>query len=133
MKSTASLVVFAIIIAFSAGSAVAESNPLLTVFEGIEIGMKGSEVIGAWRGYEDSVHISREYNCYCSFFPSDNPRIVNMEWTDKIYLFNEGRPGTPVAFLTIELDKNWDDPNARIVKATYIYKFLKLKKVLLKQ
>ena len=134
MKNIVTLVVFAIIIAFSAGSVVAESNPLLTVFEALEIGMKVGEVQAALIGYEDGS------KCYCAFNNTKDPKTIKAEWQDPQYEYTpkgeynrKNMPWGPRAELEVEMNGHYNDGDAKIVKATYRYKFLKLEKELIKK
>ena len=139
MKSIVALVVFTIIIVFSADSAVAESNPLLTIFEGVEVGMNVGEVIDAVLGFDMGG------GCYCMVIKTDNPKVLeaisysrDFKSPGKDVLIGVKAPIGPHASLQIEMDRSLDSfvkdlKNAKVVKITYSYEFMKFKKELVKK
>ena len=135
MKRIVALIVFAVIIAFSAGSSVAETNPLLTVFEAVEVGMDVGEVRDSLFSYNEGS------KCYCYLEKTFNPKIYKAKWYDMAFIeYYNGRDTTiplrrPTAELEVEVDTGGNPYSYynKIVKITYRYKFFKLERDLIKK
>ena len=96
--------------------------------------MKVGEVQAALIGYEDGS------KCYCAFNNTKDPKTIKAEWQDPQYEYTpkgeynrKNMPWGPRAELEVEMNGHYNDGDAKIVKATYRYKFLKLEKELIKK
>ena len=120
-----------VLLLLNAAVARAENNPLLTVFEGIKVGMMVSDVKGAL----DAMSPANRCFCYLQLGLPLAPSVVKAEWTDSTYgdYNNKEVPARPGAVLIIEMDSPYYGESAKIVKVTYRYQFLQLKKELVKQ
>ena len=111
-----------------ASSARAESNPLLTIFEAINVGTNGT----LFRDVREAVHAYQKKDPYITAgigLYDENRIFMSWTWIDPAYA---GTLLAPTARLEIVLDPRLPDRNKRIVSAHYTYSFLDFTKELRK-
>jgi len=123
MKNIVTLVVFAIIIAFSAGSVVAESNPLLTVFDGIKVGMEKRILVESMENLGITVYTNQT-----KLPEAVKPVLITTVWWNPMCIDNpfskfetSAHNICPYAALEVEID-SWY--TGKVIRAKYTYKFL---------